>query len=117
MIGLDDLLTDHYKEEHKSAERIRQRDASNICSSDKNNDYNQTMKERVVSKLVDDCHEKAICFSFIFVIFFYFIYCLKKFIICRSMQWVMKLRFLYGGCEFLDAKYFVFTIFEMVCAF
>lgn len=59
VIGLDDLLTDHYKEEHKSAERIRQRDASNSCSSDKNNDYKQTTKERVVSKLVDDCHDKV----------------------------------------------------------
>lgn len=63
MIDLDDLLTDHYEEKHKSAERIRKRDALINCSFDKDEDYHQTKRERVVSKLVDDCHEKVILFS------------------------------------------------------
>lgn len=56
MIGLDDLLVDHYKEKNRVIER-----ESKIAKTKKtyNSDDDEDGRVAKLSKYVDECHEKA----------------------------------------------------------
>lgn len=59
VIGLDDLLTDFYKEKSLVEKEFKRAKASKYYNSDDDDDDNaQTSKEALISQYVDECHQK-----------------------------------------------------------
>ncbi|CAM8910180.1 unnamed protein product [Rhodiola kirilowii] len=62
LIGLDDLLNDHYKEQSKSAQ-CKKKKKRKSYSSDEEEEANREAKEAKISEVLNDASSQAFPFS------------------------------------------------------